>query len=139
MSQSITLRQFVTCLASVLMVTGMLGIADGPAAATEPTPSAIVIQSCYGSAKAINGTDPNWHWPPGGSAYTTSNCVDINVKMNRTMQVRTCFEPTSGGIQCNAYRTVYANTWGLAATNVKDGTRFHLIFDTEAAFGLAAY
>ncbi len=51
----------------------------------------------------------------------------------------TCFEPTGGGIQCNARRTIYAGTWGLAATDVKAGTKFFLSFSYTGLTGLVAY
>ena len=70
---------------------------------------------------------------------TTSYCNDINVKVDRTEGVFTCFQPSSRPIYCNGRRTVYAGTWGLAATDVLDGTKFWLIFDSEGTTGVAAY
>lgn len=121
--------------ASAQPTTGTLAIPASPPVvhATATT------TSCFGSAKTINGTDPNGHWPPFSSAFTTSNCNDINVKMTTTVNVRTCFAPTSGGTFCNGWRTVSANTWGLAATDVLDGTRFWLEFFSTLVQGLAAY
>ncbi len=118
---------------------GLTAAAVAGALLVPATPVSATALSCYGSARTINGADPNWHWPPYGHAYTTSNCRDINVKITRTVRVRTCFAPVSGGSYCNGYRTVYANTWGLAATDVKDGTKFWLLFDTQDVHGLAAY
>ncbi|MEU5096143.1 hypothetical protein [Streptomyces sp. NPDC020996] len=105
-----------------------------------PAPAAsAAATSCYGSAKTINGTDDNGHWPPYSATYTTSNCNDINVKMTTTVYVQTCFDPTNGDYYCNDPRQVQANTWGLAATDVKDGTRFWLLFSSTGVRGLAAY
>ncbi|MET8290051.1 hypothetical protein ABZV80_33235 [Streptomyces sp. NPDC005132] len=53
--------------------------------------------------------------------------------------MQTCFAPSSGGYYCNGWRTVYANTWGLAATDVNDGTRFWLLFTSTDVHGVAAY
>ncbi|MER5473025.1 hypothetical protein [Streptomyces sp. NPDC002685] len=121
-------------IALATATTAMAGLFLAPA----PMASAAAT-SCYGSAKTINGTDDNGHWPPSGSTYTTSNCNDINVKITRTIDVQTCFAPTSGGYYCNGWRTVYANTWGLAATDVRDGTNFWLLFTSTDVHGLAAY
>ncbi|MEV0185325.1 hypothetical protein AB0I54_39570 [Streptomyces sp. NPDC050625] len=122
----------------MIALTAATTLATGLFLAPAPTASAAAT-SCYGSAKTINGTDDNGHWPPGGSTKTTSNCNDINVKITRTIDVQTCFAPTSGGYYCNGWRTVYANTWGLAATDVKDGTTFWLLFTSTDVHGLAAY
>ncbi len=53
--------------------------------------------------------------------------------------MRTCFLPTSGGTQCNAWRSIAAGTWGLAATDVRDNTQFYLLFDKTWATGRVAY
>jgi hypothetical protein len=116
---------------SVTATAGLLLVSPPSASAT--------TASCHSSAKQINGTDPNGHWPPYGYAVTTSNCNDINVKLNQTEEVATCFQPSSRPIYCNDRRPVYANVWGLAATDVLDGTKFWLIFDSEGTTGVAAY
>ncbi|MFJ3310524.1 hypothetical protein ACIPSA_47690 [Streptomyces sp. NPDC086549] len=126
-------RRMIALTAAASAVAGVLLLA--------PASPASAATSCYGSAKTITGTDDNWHWPAGDPnyRYTTSYCDDINVKITTTVQVRTCFSPTSGDDYCNSYRTVYANTWGLAATDVKDGTKFWLVFNTSQVRGLVAY
>lgn len=132
-------RRMIT-LAVATTATAGLVLAPASAASAEPAsadPAAVL--SCFGSAKTINGTDPNGHWPPFTSTFTTSNCNDINVNMTQTVDVRTCFKPTSGGIFCNDWRTVFANTWGLAATDVRDSTEFWLTFSSTAVQGRAAY
>ncbi|MFD3457808.1 hypothetical protein ACFWVC_37215 [Streptomyces sp. NPDC058691] len=126
------MRRRMIALAAATTAMAGLFLAPAPAASAAAT-------SCYGSAKTINGTDDNGHWPPGGSTYSTSNCSDINVKITRTLDVQTCFAPSSGGYYCNGWRTVYANTWGLAATDVNDGTRFWLLFTSTDVHGVAAY
>jgi hypothetical protein len=97
--------------------------------------------TCYGTAKSYKSSlyDSGWFWY--GSTYpsTTSNCYDINVKpMNGRVQVRTCFLPANGSGYCNGWRTIESDTWGTAATDVLDGTKFYLNFGGPSA-GLVAY
>jgi len=113
---------------------GIIGVTAGPASADASTATA-----CRDHLTTINGTDPNWHWPPYSSAYTTSYCTDINVKVTTNTEVQTCFKKSDGSTTCNGYHPLYANTWGLAATAVKDHTNFWLIFDSEDIHGIAAY
>ncbi|MER6345182.1 hypothetical protein ACWC10_37930 [Streptomyces sp. NPDC001595] len=117
--------------------------AGGMTAATTSTASAAPtgVQSCYGSAKSFVTTyvSPYHRWPGSGSATTTSNCGDINVKPVYGDDVRTCFLPSSGGVSCNAWRWINAGSWGLAATDVKDGTKFYLQFRIGYEEGLVAY
>lgn len=121
----------VGILATVVLAAG------GLTAATATTAGA-AAQSCYGSAKSYT-TDSVDSWPASPAwAYTTSNCADINVKPNNGTYVQTCFDPTSGASYCNAKRWIAAGTWGLAATDVNNGTKFFLLFD-RASSGITAY
>lgn len=124
----------VRILAITALTAGGL-TAAGTATATA-APSA--AESCYGSAKSYSTDSNNW-WPQGSAwAYTTSNCADINVKPSSGVYVKTCFAPTSGDSYCNSYRWIAAGTWGLAATDVNDGTKFFLQFDRSSS-GSVAY
>ncbi|MFF2999460.1 hypothetical protein ACFVTC_33675 [Streptomyces sp. NPDC057950] len=51
--------------------------------------------------------------------------------------VPTCFYPTSGSSYCNAYRDITVGTWSLAATDVKDGTRFIVQFQFSTKGSIA--
>ena len=128
-------RRKALSLVTVLLALAGLVFGPGPAASAAPA----TVLACNDHYHTINGTDPNGHWPPYGEARTTSYCNDINVKVTSTVSVLTCFLPSSGGTTCNAWRTLYANTWGLAATDVRDGTRFYLVFSTTAVYGRASY
>jgi len=73
--------------------------------------------------------------PHPDSPHATSYCNDINVKPSiaagggfNYVPVRTCLYPTTGGSYCNAYRNITVGTWGLAATDVNDGTAFIVQF-----------
>ncbi|MEV6168069.1 hypothetical protein AB0L99_07560 [Streptomyces sp. NPDC051954] len=121
-------------LATVVLTAGGLTAATAATASAAPA----VAQSCYGSAKNYS-TDSLLSWPAYPAwAYTTSNCADINVKPNSGTYVQTCFDPTSGANYCNAMRWIPAGTWGLAATDVNNGTKFYLQFD-RANSGITAY
>ncbi|MEU0947213.1 hypothetical protein ABZ379_31485 [Streptomyces canus] len=122
-------------LAVAVLTVGGLTTATATTAAAAPG----TALACYDHRHSIDGTDPNGHWPPYSSTYTTSYCNDINVKMTTTVSVQTCFDPTNGDPYCNGWRTVYANTWGLAATDVRDGTNFWLLFSSTGVQGVAAY
>lgn len=120
------------------------------AAATVTTTSAVATESgaasvqadCYASARnytsAPGSGSSNAHWPGTGIwAYTTSNCADINLKVNATREVRTCFKATGS---CNGWRWARAGQWALAASDVKDGSGFYIQFKgTSRSTGLIAY
>ncbi|BAC68191.1 hypothetical protein AQJ43_35580 [Streptomyces avermitilis] len=80
----------------------------------------------------------NAHWPATGYyATTTRDCEDINLKVNATRSVRTCFKATGS---CNAWSTARAKQWALAATDVSDGSDFYIQFSgTAKSTGYIAY
>ena len=117
-------RILTTVAAAVLAAGGLTAVTSTPASAT----------TCFGSAKSYNPVDNGneYVWPATTYAHATSYCNDINVRATvegfTYVPVRTCFVPSSGSIYCNAYRNVTSGTWGLAATDVLDGTAFYLEF-----------
>jgi hypothetical protein len=130
--------KLITLAATITIIAGLF-LASAPAAFAAAPSSPSTALACLDNPTPITGVDDNWHWPPFSSTVTTAKCADINVRITRTVDVRTCFEPTSGAPFCNAWRTVFANTWGLAATDVRDGTRFYLLFSSGSITGHAAY
>lgn len=81
---------------------------------------------------AGTGSNDPAYWPARGTyATTTTRCVDINVKLNSTRRVQTCFKKGKGW-SCNGFRTLTGGRWGLAAKNVLDGTKFFLQFEGTA-------
>jgi hypothetical protein len=130
-------RILTTLAAAALAAGGLTAITSTPASAT----------TCLGTARSYNPVDNGneYVWPRSGFAYATSYCNDINVKPTiaagggfNFVPVRTCFYPTTGGSYCNAYRDITVGTWGLAATDVKDGTAFIVEFAWSSQ-GLVAY
>ncbi|MGW5050376.1 hypothetical protein [Actinokineospora sp. NPDC004072] len=105
-------------------------MAAGPAAA-EPA-SAL---SCYGSAKSFSKpSGVRWYPSGGGHFTTTSNCADINVKLNAGRWIAVCFKPSSRPEYCQSnYTWAAAGQWTVIATDVLDGTRFYFDFDSTAA------
>ncbi|GAA2385517.1 hypothetical protein GCM10010420_05050 [Streptomyces glaucosporus] len=119
----------VRVLTATALVLGGTTAATGASAAEAP----VTVQSCYGSGKSFTTTNKVWPAYPNW-AYTTSNCADINIRPNVTVQVQTCWKDHS----CNKLRTIRAGEWGLAATDVYDGSRFYLKFDRNVS-GTIAY
>lgn len=123
-------RKAAAVLATLaLTATGLLSISAGTAQAA--------AQSCNGTARNYVTDEVN-SWPHASVAVTTSNCYDINVKPSAGTSVRTCFFPSSAPAYCNSWRWLNGGVWGLAATDVKDGTKFYLDFDRYST-GLVAY
>ncbi|MER5896440.1 hypothetical protein [Streptomyces sp. NPDC001876] len=123
-------------LAAVALTAGGLTAATTATAAAAPT----AVQSCLGGAKSFSSTyTAPYRWPGSGSVTTTSTCNDINVKPYYGDNVRTCFLPSSGGTSCNAWRWISGGVWGLAATDVKDGTKFYVEFQLGYEYGSVAY
>ncbi|WP_265295169.1 hypothetical protein [Streptomyces sp. SHP 1-2] len=125
---------------ALLLGSGMTAATTGPAAASDTSVGA--ARACtadaprFTSSPGTSSSDPAF-WPARGTyATTTSRCSDINLKLDGTRSVRTCFR-TSG---CNGWRTLTAGRWGLAASDVLDGTQFYLQFSgTSRATGLIDY
>ena len=111
--------------ASALLTVGLAVLTPGSADADNPARAV----SCYGQAVSYASGISN-QWPSGAElAVTSSYCTDINVKPNATARVKACWwSDSSGGYTCNAYRTINAGTWGVAATNVLNNTHYYLQF-----------
>ena len=136
MSRSRLSRVFVSLCAVAMLAFAPTAAQASPASSDSDQP--VTIQACYDTAKSYT-TDSYNTWPHAPAwAYTTSACNDINVRPNSGTYVRTCFQPSSGSFYCNAWRWIPGGTWGLAATDVKDGTQFFLEFDRYSS-GRVAY
>jgi len=134
-------RKIAPLAAAVLLLgSGMTAATAGPAAASD-TPigaarACTVDAPRFTSSPGTSSTDHAF-WPARGTyATTTSRCLDINLKLDQSRRVRTCFRATG----CNEWRTLTAGRWGLAAYDVKDGSDFYLQFEgTSRATGLIDY
>lgn len=113
--------------------------ASAPASGSAPARACTVDAPRFTSYAGTGSNDPAY-WPARGTyATTTSRCDDINLKLDATRSVRTCFKSGSSWT-CNGWRTLSAGSWGLAATDVLDGTQFFLQFSgTARASGLIDY
>ncbi|EPH41375.1 hypothetical protein STRAU_5611 [Streptomyces aurantiacus JA 4570] len=127
----------------MLLGSGITAATAGPAAASDTPISA--ARDCTQNAPRFTswpGTGPNdpAFWPARGTyATTTPRCKDINLKLDSRREVRTCFK-RGAGWNCNGWRWLAADRWGLAADNVLDGTKFFLQFKgTSRAAGLIDY
>jgi hypothetical protein len=117
----------------VLSAAAALGLAASALLFASPTASA-GAPSCYG--QAVNYSTTVGFWPLGTGYATTSQwCSDINVKPSKTIQVQVCF-PSTGA--CNGFRTITGGTWGVAASNVIDGTDYWLDFGDTVSSGQVA-
>ncbi|TQE16066.1 hypothetical protein Sipo8835_43925 [Streptomyces ipomoeae] len=128
-------------MTAVMLAGGVAAATAGPANAAE-SKTAGVQATCYGSAKKYTGTPgkgkSNAHWPGTGKyAYATKTCKDINVKVDKTRQVKTCFKKTK---KCNGWTTARKGKWTVVASNVRDGAGFYLQFKgTPRSTGWIAY
>ncbi|MFD4240093.1 hypothetical protein ACFWP3_00490 [Streptomyces sp. NPDC058525] len=114
-------RKAAAALATLaLTATGLFSVSTGTAQAA--------ALACNDTARNYVTDEVN-SWPHASVAVTTSNCYDINVRPNAGTKVRTCFFPSSAPSYCNGWRWLNGGVWGLAATDVKDGTKFYLEFD----------
>ncbi|QXE32931.1 hypothetical protein KQY30_00100 [Streptomyces sp. GMY02] len=128
----------VRVLMAAALLAGGLTATTGTLATAAPN----AVQSCLGTAKPFSTTyaEPHFRWPRSGSVTATSSCNDINVKPVGLVWVSTCFLPTSGGTYCNGWHEIKPGTWGLAATDVLDGTKFYLQFyNAVSSDGYVAY
>ncbi|MFB7918525.1 hypothetical protein [Streptomyces sp. NPDC056061] len=128
---------------ALLLGSGITIATTGPASASDT--SADAARLCTVNAPRFTGSpgtgsnDPAF-WPARGTyATTTSRCADINLKLDSTRSVRTCFKKGTGWT-CNAWRQLSGGKWGLAASDVLDNTDFFLQFNgTTRATGLIDY
>jgi|SRR6476660_8808589 len=97
------------------------------------------IQSCYGSQKYYSSdTYGMWpHYPSPTYATTTTACADINIKPTFGTSVTVCFEAWGGA--CNGYKWAPGSQWTVIASNVRDGSRFWIFFETGESTGYIAY
>ncbi|MFK4144949.1 hypothetical protein [Streptomyces sp. NPDC004065] len=124
------MRKTLTTAVAVLGLAGSALVITTPNAGAAPS----TAQSCYGGA--VNYSTTVGYWPTGsGYARTSSACADINVKPKKTVQVATCFKKTD---TCNSWRTISGGKWGVAASKVKDGTEYFLIFSSDSSSGQVA-
>ncbi|MFJ4580414.1 hypothetical protein [Streptomyces echinatus] len=105
----------------------------GPASASGNAPArACTVDAPRFTSYAGTGPNDPAYWPARGAyATTTTRCNDINLKLDATRSVRTCFKSGSGW-NCNGWRSLSAGRWGLAAEDVLDGTKFFLQFSGTA-------
>ncbi|MFH8223722.1 hypothetical protein ACH4C2_30650 [Streptomyces sp. NPDC018057] len=125
----------IVSLAASALLLGSMALA-GPAVAAADSPAGTARACTAGAPQftsyAGTGSNDPAYWPARGTyATTTTRRVDINVKLNSTRRVQTCFKKGKGW-SCNGFRTLTGGRWGLAAKNVLDGTKFFLQFEGTA-------
>ncbi|WP_372348491.1 hypothetical protein [Streptomyces sp. KL116D] len=116
------------------LVTGAV-VAGGLVGASAGTAGA-AARSCYGSASSYtkaSGTHLYPNYPTSFYMVTTANCADINIKTDTTRYVKVCFQPSSGGRECQSdYKRAAAGSWTTIATDVKDNTHYQFYFRSDA-------
>ncbi|MEU3460354.1 hypothetical protein ABZ721_10395 [Streptomyces sp. NPDC006733] len=134
--------KFVPVVAALTLLGG--GVMAGSAAASDTISAAracTVDAPRFTSYPGTGSNDPAY-WPARGSyATTTSRCNDINLKLDGAgvRSVRTCFKAGSSW-NCGGWHILAEGRWGLAATDVLDGTQFFLQFlGTSRAAGQIDY
>jgi len=129
-------------MAAVLLAGGVTAATTGSVSAAESKNDATIQAACLDTARNYTSSpgsgSRNAHWPGTGIwAYTTSNCRDINLKVDATREVRTCFKATG---KCNDWKWATAGQWMLAATDVLDNSGFYIQFKgTARSTGWIAY
>jgi len=116
-------RTLASAGAILLAATGLtLGVNASADAAT-----------CYGGAATFTKESGLRYAPTDAWFKTTSRCKDINVKLRRDPvfrgeYVKVCFR--NAGCQ-PSFKYAENDVWTVIATDVKDGTSFRLVFDTD--------
>jgi hypothetical protein len=108
--------------ATLLAATGLtLGVNASADAAT-----------CYGGAVKFFKREKETFAPQDSWFQTSSRCNDINLSLGpgsqKERRVKVCFykKPCQ-----ERYTHVVAGTWTVIATDVKDGTKFRFMFETQ--------
>ncbi|PKV90160.1 hypothetical protein [Streptomyces sp. TLI_146] len=111
--------------AALLLGTGTMAATAGPAAASQrsaPARACTVDAPRFTSSPGTGPSDSAF-WPARGThATATTRCNGINLKLDHTRAVRTCFRATGS---CNAWRTKAQRSWRTAATDARDGAQFY--------------
>ncbi|MDG4821920.1 hypothetical protein O7635_08645 [Asanoa sp. WMMD1127] len=121
------MRLLRVLLAFTVTVFGL--VVASPAARAEPVPLTAADQAaaatCYGGyvrktlTRGGNGFD-------AGPYTTSSRCRDINVRNGSVYPYKVCVIFVSVG-SCNYWTSVpTGGSWRVAATNVRDNTRFYV-------------
>ncbi|MEV0262351.1 hypothetical protein AB0I49_13525 [Streptomyces sp. NPDC050617] len=129
-----TKSTFVPVATAVLLLGGGLTAATAGPAAASNAPDVSIQRACtadaphFTSSPGTSAKDPAF-WPARGTyATATSRCADINLKLDKTREVRACIKT----LPCNKWRTLTKGKWGVAAYKVNDGAQFYLQFKGTA-------
>ncbi|OAH14265.1 hypothetical protein [Streptomyces jeddahensis] len=110
---------------SALAITATALVGLGAAA-----PTASAADACYGGAGSY---DVQGYYAPEGRDWyfkTSTNCRDINVKVDTSQSIQVCFYKRTDYtlINCNGYKWVEAGQWKVLAFNVQDNQIYKLNF-----------
>ncbi|MFC8508866.1 hypothetical protein ACFU3J_08860 [Streptomyces sp. NPDC057411] len=121
---------------AVMIASGLSAAATGTATASVASDLA-AARACtadaprFTSYAGTGSSDPSYYPARGTWLTTTTRCNDINLKLDATRSVRTCFKSGTSW-NCNGWKPLTAGRWGTAATDVLDGTKFFLQFSGTA-------
>jgi hypothetical protein len=110
------------------MTAGLLVGGAGSAGAAEWG----VWAACHDGDVSFTKAADNYYYPTSstGRLTTSSNCNDINFRYTNggSRNVKVCFYPSSGGVDCqDEWKRVDSN-WAVIATDVLDGTKYRFRF-----------
>jgi hypothetical protein len=122
----IKVRQISTGMAAAAM---LLGAAVVPAHASAAPGSAPSSLSCYDTAGKFasyeGGPGENSFFPERGAwMKVQGNCADVNVKPEKTRNVRVCTRN-----KCHGWVKASANQWAVAFKNSVPGAEYYLQFE----------
>ncbi|WP_040835707.1 hypothetical protein [Streptomyces acidiscabies] len=116
------------------MTAGLLVGGAGSAGAAEQG----VRAACHDGDLTFNKGAGSFYYPISASSRltTSSNCNDINLRItNGARNVKVCFYPSSGGVDCQENYTYVGSSWTVVAEDVLDGTKYRFRFLTDPAAG----
>jgi hypothetical protein len=123
-----TVRKAIAALTAGLTLAGGLVLANATTANAA---------TCYGGESYFSSSNHYFPESTSGRLTATSRCNDINVRFTNNIitpsrKVKVCFYPSTGSAYCQSnYTTVYGGDWAVIATDVLDGTKFRLRFESD--------
>ncbi|WP_159060521.1 hypothetical protein [Streptomyces acidiscabies] len=125
-------RKIAALAGGLAMTAGLLVGGAGSAGAAGQG----VRAACYDGDVGFNKS-AGTRWYPSSSTSrltTSSNCNDINLRFtDGGRNVKVCFYPSDGGVQCQDDYTYVGSSWTVVATDVRDGTKYRVYFLTDGA------
>ncbi|MGY0062192.1 hypothetical protein ACWY4P_37605 [Streptomyces sp. LZ34] len=87
------------------------------------------VMACYDTPIRFSKPSPHRTYPWTETRLrTSSNCNDINIKLDTGSMVQVCFYNAGG--YCSQLKWAASGKWAAIATNVRDNAEYYFVFQS---------